>query len=355
MSGRNQPPAVLVVVGASGAGKSTLVRGLDRLGLPGVVCYHFDTIGVPSPAEIAERFGDGAAWQTWALDQWMQRLARNEDGAALGVLDAQVRPHAALEAMRQRGIAHGRVVLVDCDYGERNARLRGPRGQPQLATPDMDCFAAYMRGQADALGLSILDTTGRSESSCLNELRQHAEALLSANVDTAGVAIRSIRNGDEEACRACVVELQDAEREIDSRLLPGEIMADGYLREMHTRCARHAGAIFVAERDGVILGLVMVLARVPFESLDEPPGDYAIVAELVVRDGYRRQGIGAALLRAAEEYAREAGAPELRIAVLSRNHPARDLYLREGFRPYADTMTKRLIDTSAETSQHDNR
>jgi dephospho-CoA kinase len=168
---------VLVVVGASGAGKSTLTRGLAALGLPGVVCHHFDTIGVPSREEMAHRFGSGEAWQAWALNEWIGRLARSADGAALAVLDAQVRPHAAVEALRRHRVTCGRVVLVDCSYAERNARLRGPRGQPELATADMDCFAAYMRGQADALGLAIIDTTGRSETECVAELRQYAEEL----------------------------------------------------------------------------------------------------------------------------------------------------------------------------------
>lgn len=174
----HRAPAVLVVVGASGAGKSTLMQALDALDLAGVVCHQFDAIGVPSADAMPERFGDGATWQAWALEEWMRRLARNEEGAALAVLDAQVRPHAALEALRRHGVSRGRVLLVDCAYSERNARLRGPRGQPELATADMDCFAAYMRGQADALALPILDTTGRSTSSCLAELRQHVEELL---------------------------------------------------------------------------------------------------------------------------------------------------------------------------------
>ena len=180
LNDRRPEPAVLVVVGASGAGKSALTRGLAALGLPGVTCHHFDTLGVPTPEEIAARFGGGEAWQAWALDQWMQRLAHNDDGSALAVLDAQVRPHAALVALRQYEIGRGRVVLVDCGYAERNARLRGPRGQPELATPDMDCFAAYMRGQADALGLPVIDTTRRAESECLDELRRHATDLLAS-------------------------------------------------------------------------------------------------------------------------------------------------------------------------------
>jgi hypothetical protein len=175
-------PAVLVVVGASGAGKSTLTQALAALELPGVVCHRFDTIGVPSAQQIIERFGSGKGWQGWALEQWMERLTRNEGGAELAVLDAQVRPHAALASLHRHGVVHGRVVLVDCGYAERNARLCGPRGQPELATPDMDCFAAYMRGQADALELPIIDTTGRSEGECLAELRRHAEELFAMAV-----------------------------------------------------------------------------------------------------------------------------------------------------------------------------
>jgi GNAT superfamily N-acetyltransferase len=119
-------------------------------------------------------------------------------------------------------------------------------------------------------------------------------------------------------------------------------MATDYLAQMHVRCRQYAGAIFLAERLGEIAGLVMVLAHVPFEELDEPPGNYALVAELVVRDGYRRMGIGRALLEAAERYARGANAAELRIMVLSQNSPARTLYLREGFAPYKETLAKPL-------------
>jgi hypothetical protein len=96
---------------------------------------------------------------------------------SVAVLDAQVRPSAALDALARHGVVRGRVVLVDCGYAERNARLRGPRGQPELATADMDCFAAYMRGQADALHLPVVDTTGASPEESLAELRRHVDAL----------------------------------------------------------------------------------------------------------------------------------------------------------------------------------
>jgi len=171
-------PAILVVVGASGAGKTTLVGRLASLGLPGVGCYHFDTIGIPAPDD--PRFADGAAFQAWALGEWVSRLVRNDDGVRVAVLDASVRPSAVRDAFARHGVSRGGVVLVDCEYEERNARLRGPRGQPELATPRMDTWAAYLRGQADALELPIVHTTGASPDDGVRALRTHVDALLDA-------------------------------------------------------------------------------------------------------------------------------------------------------------------------------
>ena len=173
-------PAILVVTGASGAGKSTLVRGLAALELPGVGCYEFDTIGIPSEAEIAARFGNGERFQAWALDAWVDRLARNDDRVAVAVLDAQVRPRAARDALVRHGVARGAVVLVDCAYEERNARLRGPREQPELATAQMDGWAAYLRGQADALDIPVLDTSTATPAAGVAALREHVIRLLTA-------------------------------------------------------------------------------------------------------------------------------------------------------------------------------
>jgi hypothetical protein len=172
-------PALLVVVGASGAGKTTLVSRLAALELPGVGCYYFDTIGIP--AEDDRRFADGAAFQAWAIDVWVARLARNEDRVRVAVLDASVRPSAVRDAMSRHGVMHADVILVDCEYAERNARLRGPRGQPELATPQMDCWAAYLRGQADALGLAVLDTTDISPDEGVHFLRERLAAILQAS------------------------------------------------------------------------------------------------------------------------------------------------------------------------------
>ena len=69
---------------------------------------------------------------------------------------------------------------MDCDYAERNARLRGPRGQPELATAQMDGWAAYLRGQADALGLPVIDTS-RPIDEAVTELTSIAQALVNGD------------------------------------------------------------------------------------------------------------------------------------------------------------------------------
>jgi ribosomal protein S18 acetylase RimI-like enzyme len=48
------------------------------------------------------------------------------------------------------------------------------------------------------------------------------------------------------------------------------------------------------------------------------------------------------LLHRAEAYARESGAVEMRVGVLSRNVAARGLYKHVGFEPHLETLVKRL-------------
>jgi len=153
--------------------------------------------------------------------------------------------------------------------------------------------------------------------------------------------IRVYLDSDAAALRLCVVVLQDAERAIDPRLLPGKVMADAYCERIHARCRETAGKIFVAEENSLVVGFSAVLAHEPFTELDDPPGHYSLIADLVVLEPYRGRGIGHLLLEKAEAYAKQAGATELRIGVLSGNRIARQLYLDVGFHPHLELLTKR--------------
>jgi ribosomal protein S18 acetylase RimI-like enzyme len=138
------------------------------------------------------------------------------------------------------------------------------------------------------------------------------------------------------------VDLQEWERGLDPRLRTGESMADAYLAQMHERCRQWTGTILVAEVDGAVVGFAALYATIPYEELDDPPGEYALVSDLAVLHAMRGRGVGAALLDEAERRARDAGATELRIAVMSANDGAKRLYLRSGFAPYVETLSKSL-------------
>lgn len=157
---------IVVVTGASGAGKTTAVKALAARNLHGVVCAFFDSIGVPSPEEMP------ADWQEKTTTEWIRRLAL--EPATVAVLDGQTTPTFALRAFAEIGV-RGSVVLLDCAREVRKARL-AMRGQIDLATDDMNIWAGYLRGQADALGLPVIDTSAL-------DVEQTADALVAQVTD----------------------------------------------------------------------------------------------------------------------------------------------------------------------------
>ena len=156
------------------------------------------------------------------------------------------------------------------------------------------------------------------------------------------ISIREYTASDADALRACVIGIQDAERVYQPRLRTGADIADEYCEFLLEHCAEHAGTIFLADDDGETAGYVAVLVHVPYEYLDEPPGEHAHVADLFVHAAFRGRGTGRALLARAEAHARAHGASELTIGVLSANFPARELYLSSGFVPQLETLSKTL-------------
>ena len=173
-------PTIMVVTGASGSGKTTLVKALEQRGLDGVRCFYFDSIGVPPTEDMVAQFGSPGAWQEAMTRRWIARLSRPENGMVTAVLDGQVRPSFVREAFHESGVQSGMVILIDCSHEAREARLRGPRDQPELASRDMAAWAAYLRGQADALDLPIIDTTSMSieaATDVLAALVQHFPAM----------------------------------------------------------------------------------------------------------------------------------------------------------------------------------
>jgi len=143
------------MTGSSGSGKTTLLRRVVAERYFTLRAGHVDDLGAPQGA------------RAWA------ELAAAGNAGPLLVVEGQERPHVILEAARDFHRAAVRVVLIDCGHAERRRRLLDERRQPELDHLDMYAWAAYLRGQADALGLEVLDTTGQ-------DLAQSVAALASS-------------------------------------------------------------------------------------------------------------------------------------------------------------------------------
>ena len=100
--------------------------------------------------------------------------------------------------------------------------------------------------------------------------------------------------------------------------------------------------LFVADAGGEILGFVQVVLR------DTPPipilvpRRVASVENLAVRQGFRRAGIGRALMRRAQRWAEDRGADEIELTVYDFNEDAISFYHSLGYSTSSRRMGKRL-------------
>lgn len=117
-----------------------------------------------------------------------------------------------------------------------------------------------------------------------------------------------------------------------------EALAPGF-REALSQAVLSQGprsSVLVAEaNDGALLGFVSVKIG------QDPTGAHrAHVADLAVCADARRMGVGRALMRAAEHWARERELPALSLDVWSTNERAMAFYRSLGYRPEAFTLVK---------------
>ncbi len=169
------------------------------------------------------------------------------------------------------------------------------------------------------------------------------EAAAARHVGEMPLLIRDCNiDEDRHGLRACVVALQDVERQLEPALPPGEAIADAYLTFLIDQCRRLAGRVLVAEDGRRIAGFVCVLGKVMPGQPEEPPAEYAYISDLIVLPEYQRQGLGRRLLGRAEALAREAGVGTLRVGVLAKNRAAHQFYGSVGFSDFEVELVKLL-------------
>ncbi|WP_135852629.1 GNAT family N-acetyltransferase [Halorussus salinus] len=174
---------------------------------------------------------------------------------------------------------------------------------------------------------------------------------------------------DADAVADLWVELAEGQREFDSHLLPGENR-----QQVRESVAQHAVAdeLLVARADGAtadadgesvstetgdatdseeatdseLIGFVTVIVESSNYEQDVVRG---VVQNIYVVPARRGEGIGSALLDAAEARLAEAGADAVSLEVMAANADARRFYRRHGYAPHrveleksveSDTLTK---------------
>jgi GNAT superfamily N-acetyltransferase len=102
--------------------------------------------------------------------------------------------------------------------------------------------------------------------------------------------------------------------------------------------ASPADATWVAEEDGTLIGLVGIHVSPSLEHDDE----VAKVSEIVVDERFRRRGIGAALLAAAEHEAARRGCALIFLTTAERRRDAHEFYRRLGYEETGRRFAKPL-------------
>lgn len=154
--------------------------------------------------------------------------------------------------------------------------------------------------------------------------------------------IRPYQPEDAPQIERCIAELQEYERGLEPSRVEGTAdFARQSLQRMLQSCQERQGQIFVADAEGVVAGFTCVWL-VHGQSPISTTNNYAYIAELEVLPEHRRQGIGRALLMAAETYAVHQGMRTVRIEVLAANSGARALYHEIGFREFELLLRKEL-------------
>jgi GNAT superfamily N-acetyltransferase len=98
-----------------------------------------------------------------------------------------------------------------------------------------------------------------------------------------------------------------------------------------TRFDLSTWGIFAARRGGRRVGGAVVAFRSPKISMLEGRDDLAVLWDIRVAPNVRRNGVGAALLRAAELWAAANGAASMKVETQNINVPACRFYARHGY------------------------
>jgi GNAT superfamily N-acetyltransferase len=123
-------------------------------------------------------------------------------------------------------------------------------------------------------------------------------------------------------------------------LSPGDDAEAGYAWFLETQLRERDAAVFVAERDGHVVGYVYAgLEPLSWKELRGPAG---FIHDIVVEEGARGHGLARELMAAAIAWLHERGASRVMLWTATQNKRAQQLFADAGFRTTMMEMTLEL-------------
>lgn len=163
---------VIFITGASGVGKTTIVNRLkeELASKPEVNLFNFDDIGVPSLEEMEKEYGSGPEWQRQTTNTWVHKILNNPNLETV-ILEGQVNLDFIFEAFDTHDFQNYEIILIDCDTNDMITRLQ-ERGQPELATQEMENWMQHLRSQAQEYSATVINTSTLSLPEVVEQLKQ---------------------------------------------------------------------------------------------------------------------------------------------------------------------------------------
>jgi predicted AAA+ superfamily ATPase len=152
---------IFFITGASGVGKTTLVSQLKQKfsQKKDWVFLHFDSIGVPSPEKMTEKYGSPSKWQKAMTFKWIKKLLNEYKEKSTIFLEGQVNLEFIKQGFAQKNFSNYKIILIHCSQKKMIERLKDKRKQPELATKDMKNWLEFLYKQAVKYNIPIIDTS----------------------------------------------------------------------------------------------------------------------------------------------------------------------------------------------------
>ena len=106
--------------------------------------------------------------------------------------------------------------------------------------------------------------------------------------------------------------------------------------------ANDNAAIFVAEQQGSLIGMIQCDMRTAPDVPLFVPRHFVYIDNLIVSERFRQQGVGLVLVERVHQWAYDKGIIEVELGVWEFNAPARMLYEKLGYHTTRHVMSKRL-------------